>query len=337
MTRDSLRVGVIGAGMIGAVHAGNLTLRTRGALVTAVMDVDASRARAVAADCDATVYGDASALIADDAVDAVLIASPDAFHAQQAIACIEAGKPVLCEKPMATSAADAERVLRAEMAAGRRLAQIGFMRVYDRTHAELYDLLARGEIGKALSFRGEHINPRRESSTIEKAIVNSLIHDIHSARWLMGAEISQVFVQWAPSEPDQPRSARYAIVQLAFAGGAIGALEWNGDSGYGYEIVVEITGETGKARTVSHSSPVVRQGQRVGQSVTPDWPQRFAQAYVDEVQIWVDAIRAGEPTGPSAWDGYMSLVVAEACIRSVESGLPERAIGSERPALYRPW
>ena len=172
--------------------------------------------------------------------------------------------------------------------------------------------------------------------TIEEAIVNSLIHDIHSARWLMGAEISQVFVQWVPAAPEAPRSARYATVQLTFADGAIGALEWNGDSGYGYEIVVEIAGETGSARTTSHSSPVVRQGRTVSQAVTPDWPQRFAQAYIDEVQIWVDAIREGEPSGPSAWDGYMSLVVADACLRSVESGLPERAAGMERPALYRP-
>ena len=336
MKSDVLQVGVIGTGMIGSLHAENLTQRTRGATVTAVMDIDESRAWAVAADCGAKAYTDAAALIADPAVEAVLIASPDAFHAEQAIACIEAGMPVLCEKPMATSVAEGARVLQAEAAAGRRLLQVGFMRVYDQTHADLRDLLARGDIGKPLGFRGQHINPWRGNLTIEEAIVNSLIHDIHSARWLMGAEINQVFVRWVPSEPERPRSARYAIVQLTFATGAIGTLEWNGNSGYGYEIVVEIVGEAGSARTVSHSSPVVRQGASVSQSVTPDWPQRFTRAYIDEVQIWVDAIRTGEPTGPSAWDGYMSLVVADACIRSAESGLPERAAGMERPALYSP-
>ena len=334
MKNELLQVGVIGTGMIGALHARNISRATAGAAVAAVMDIDEARAQAVAADCGARAYNDAVALIADPTVDAVLIASPDAFHAEQTIACIDAGKPVLCEKPMATTVADGERVLQAELATGRRLVQIGFMRVYDRKHADLFDIVTRGHIGKALSFRGQHINPWRERSTIEGAIVNSLIHDIHSARWLMDSEISQVFVQWTPSQPAQPRSARYAIVQLAFADGAIGSLEWNGDSGYGYEIVVEITGETGTARTVSHSSPVLRQGGRVSQGVTPDWPQRFAQAYKDEVQIWVDAIRAGEPTGPSAWDGYMSLVVADACIRSVESGLPATPVGIEQPDMY---
>jgi len=334
MKNELLQVGVIGTGMIGALHARNISRETAGAAVAAVMDIDEARARTVAADCGARAYTDAAALIAEPAVNAVLIASPDAFHAEQTIACIDAGKPVLCEKPMATTVVDGERVLRAELAADRRLVQIGFMRVYDQKHADLFDIVNRGDIGKPLSFRGQHINPWRERSTIEGAIVNSLIHDIHSARWLMDAEISKVFVQWTPSAPNQPRSARYAIVQLAFADGAIGSLEWNGDSGYGYEIVVEITGETGTARTVSHSSPLLRQGGRVSQGVTPDWPQRFAQAYKDEVQIWVDAIREGEPTGPSAWDGYMSLVVADACIRSVESALPATPVGIERPDMY---
>ncbi len=334
MKTELLQVGVVGTGMIGALHARNISRETAGAAVAAVMDIDEARAQAVAADCGARAYTDAAELIADPAVDAVLIASPDAFHAEQAITCIDAGKPVLCEKPMATTVADGERVLRAELSAGRRLAQIGFMRVYDQKHADLSDMVSRGDIGKPLSFRGQHINPWRENSTIEQAIVNSLIHDIHSARWLMNSEISQVFVQWVPSERNQPRSARYAIVQLAFADGAIGSLEWNGDSGYGYEIVVEIVGEAGTARTASHTSPLLRQGGRVSQGVTPDWPQRFAQAYKDEVQIWVDAIRQGEPNGPSAWDGYMSLVVADACIRSVESGSPAAPVGIKRPDMY---
>ena len=336
MKNDLIQVGVIGAGMIGSVHAGNLARRTIGAKVVAVMDIDQARAEAVAADCGAIAYTDASALIADPAVDAVLIASPDFAHADQAMACIAAAKPALCEKPMASTVVDAERVLLAEVDAGHRLVQVGFMRVYDRTHVDVYDLLARGDIGKALRFRGVHINPESGPKTIESAIVNSVIHDIHSARWLMGTEISQVYAQWVRSEPDQPRSARFAVVQLSFECGAIGTLEWNGDSGYGYEVLVEITGETGTVQTLSHTSPIIRQGSAIAQAITPNWPQRFATAYIDELQIWVDSIRNGEPTGPSAWDGYMSLVVADACVRSSETLQPEPAVGIERPALYNP-
>ena len=332
MSSDVVGVGIIGSGMMGAVHAGNLARRTRGARVVAVMDIDQARAKAVATDCGAKTYADAAALIADPAVDAVL-ASTDVTHADLTIACIEAGKPVLCEKPMATTVADAERVLWAEVASVGVWFKLDSC-VFTRTHVDVYDMLRRGDIGKAVRFRGVHINPFRGARTIEWAIVNSIIHDIHSARWMMGAEITDVFVQWVPSQIDAPRSARFAVVQLSFASGAIGTLEWSGDSGYGYEVMVEIVGETGTAQTVSHTSPMLRQGQTVAQVVTLDWPQRFAGAYIDEAQIWIDSVRSGAPTGPSAWDGYMSLVVADACIRSSETGDPEQPQGIDRPALY---
>lgn len=336
MNSRGVGVGVIGAGMIGRVHAGNLARRTIGARVAAVMDIEQARAKAVSVDLGASAYCSAEELMADPSVDAVLIASPDAAHADQAIACIEVGKPTLCEKPLATTAADGERVLRAELAAGRRLVQVGFMRVYDRTHLEVCQMLRAGELGRALHCRSVHINPATGSTTIEKALVNSLIHDIHSVRWLMGEEIDQVYAQWLPSQADEPRSARFALVQLRFASGAIGTLEWSGDSGYGYEVMVEVVGERGTLRSVSHTSPVLRRGSTVAQAVTPNWPQRFRQAYIDEAQAWIDSIQSGEPTGPSAWDGYMSLVAAEACIRSTETGMPERVVGIEQPALYNP-
>ena len=268
-------------------------------------------------------------------VDAVLIASPDAFHAEQALACIDVGKPVLCEKPMATTRADAERVVQAELAAGRRLVQIGFMREYDRAHRDLVDLLRRGDIGRALHFRGIHMNPYRGSDTaIEIAIVNSLIHDIHSARFMMGIEISNAHVRWAPAQPEQRRSARYGIIMLTFENGAIGTLEWNGDSGFGYEVEVEITGETGTARTTGNRSPVLRQSGKKSQAITPDWPDRFTDAYLDEMEAWIGSILKGQATGPSAWDGYMSLVVADASIRSTRSGQSEEIVAMDRPAMY---
>lgn len=336
MKNGIVNVGVIGTGMIGSLHAGILSSRTDGARVTAVMDVDADRAAAVAADCGgARVYSDADALVKSADVDAVLIASPDAFHAAGALACIAAGKPVLCEKPMATARADAECIVRAEMAAGRRLVQVGFMREYDRAHRAVVDLLRSGKIGPALRFRGIHMNPfRSKYGSIDTAIVNSLIHDIHSARFMMGAEIVDVFARWAPANPRDTRSARYAIIHVGFDSGAIGTLEWSGDSGYGYEVEVEITGETGTAQTTGNHSPILRQGSTRSQAISPDWPDRFFDAYVDELAAWIGSVLTGGATGPSAWDGYMSLVVAEACIKSSESSQLERVIGMERPAMY---
>ena len=211
-------------------------------------------------------------------MDAVLIASTDATHADITIACIEAGKPVLCEKPLATTLADAERVLRAELATGRRLVQVGFMREYDHAHRDLYDLLHSGAIGAALKVRSLHVNPRfvREL-TIDSVITNSLIHDIHSARWIMPSEVESAYVQWVPADRNRPRSARLADIQLVFADGAIGSLEYNGDSGYGYEVTVEVTSETGtsspqpttRARLCANQAPAQARSRRTGPNDSP--------------------------------------------------------------------
>lgn len=336
MASDTINVGMIGTGAIGSLHAENLMRRTIGATVSAVMDIDRERAAAVATACDgARVYHDGGDLIADPDVDAVLIASTDVTHADFTIGCIEAGKPALCEKPLATTVADAERVLRAELAAGRRLAQVGFMREYDQAHRDLYHLLQGGDIGAALKFRSVHINPMfTRELMINSVITNSLIHDIHSARWIMGEEIISAYAQWVAVDRARPRSARLADIQLVFESGAIGSLEYNGDSGYGYEVTVEVTGETGTVSTASHPSPSLRQSGAVARAITPNWPERFAQAYIDEVQDWINAIRRNDATGPSAWDGYMSLVVAEAGIRSAETGRAEGVAAGERPSMY---
>lgn len=336
LNKRMVGVGVIGTGGIGSVHAQNLAQRTFGARLVAVMDIDRERAEGVAVACGgAQVYEDARALIAADDVDAVLIASPCATHAELTLACIQAGKPVLCEKPLAETLADVERVLQAEVAAGRRLVQVGFMREYDPAHKDLVELLARGDIGRALHFRGVHINVTMGfDRTVEGVIVNSVVHDIHSARWIMGDEIASVTVQSLPARPDRPETCRYLVTQLAFRDGRLGTIQFNDDSDYGYEVQVEITGETGTACTAVGSSPTVRRSGALSQSIERHWAKRFAAAYRDEVQAWVDSLLAQEPAGPSVWDGYMSLLVADACIRSAESGQPVEVPVVERPGLY---
>ncbi len=150
---DYLKVGVIGTGGMGGRHARNLVLRTPGAQVVGIMDVDEARAMDVAEACGgARVFTDADKLIGDPSVNALVIASPDHTHARLATACINAGKPVLCEKPLATSVADAEDVVKAEVAAGKRLVQLGFMREYDPSHRQIHNAVLSGRLGKPLYF-----------------------------------------------------------------------------------------------------------------------------------------------------------------------------------------
>jgi myo-inositol 2-dehydrogenase/D-chiro-inositol 1-dehydrogenase len=165
-------------------------------------------------------------------------------------------------------------------------------------------------------------------------IVNSAIHDIHSARWLLGDEVASVYVQQVVADQKRPESCRLLLIQMALRNGSLALIEMNTDSGYGYEVEVEIVGEFGTVQTASLHNPIVRQAGVQSRAIESDWLERFDAAYVNEAQTWIDSLAAGEPTGPSAWDGYMSLLIAEACIRAAETGRPQELPAVDRPALY---
>lgn len=321
---------------MGGRHASNLTYLVAAADVTAIMDVDSARAKEIAARCGgAQIYSDAEQLIAAPEVEAVVIAAPNRFHAEFTRACIAAGKPVLCEKPLATGGDEAAEVVDAEVSGGRRLVQVGLMRQYDPAHIAVKRVSDSGAQGKALVFRSVHINSSDGwAPSLDDVITGSLIHDIHSARWMMGDEIVGVHTSCIPFSSDRPDSARYVMVQLQFASGALGGLECNADAGYGYEIEVSITGETGVVHSSPLQSPIVRHSNASGQWVEEDWLQRFSTAYINEAQAWVQSVLDGEATGPSAWDGYVSILVADACIASGRASRPVAVSLPEKPAIY---
>ena len=334
----TLGVGVIGSGGMGGRHARNLAHRVGAAEVVAIMDVDTARAEAIANACGgAAVFADAAALIGDSAVEAVLIAAPDPTHADLAIACIEAGKPALCEKPLGVGLDEVQRVVAAEAAAGRRLVQVGLMRQYDPQHTALKRAIDDGAIGRPLLFRGVHKNLRRDRvATAAEVILSGAVHDIHSARWLMGDEVASVYASQIAEAPQHAEATRLVLLQLVFRGGGLGTIEVDIDSNYGYEVTVAISGERGTLTTPSLTSPIVRTDGTVSRAVEVDWLERFEFAYVLEAEAWVGAALAGTATGASVWDGYAAVRVAEAAARSLESGTSEALPIEPRPGLYDP-
>src|SRR3990170_3695000 len=144
---NELGVGVVGAGGMGSRHARNVTA-IKGASLIAVMDTDQVRAGRLAAELDAKPFGDARGLIEHPDVQAVVVASPDSTHADLVMACLGAGKPVLCEKPLASTVEQAAAIVDWEVATGRRMVQVGFMREYDQAHRAVREAVANGVIGR---------------------------------------------------------------------------------------------------------------------------------------------------------------------------------------------
>jgi myo-inositol 2-dehydrogenase/D-chiro-inositol 1-dehydrogenase len=328
-----VRIGVVGAGAMGAAHVETLTRWVPGAEVVAVYDVDADRARVVADAAGAVVASSAESLIADDAVEAVIVAAPDPLHEELALACLAAGKPTLLEKPLATSVEAARRVVDAEVAGGRRLLQLGFMRRFDPAYVALRTAVLGGEVGAPRAVHCLHRNVQAHpSATSEGVLVNSAIHEFDCVPWLLDDRVAAVTV-FAPTVP-AGELQDVQVVVLELAGGAVVTVEVAVNARYGYDIHTEVVGTGG---TVSLTPPYglsFRRDALDGRHVDADFVGRFVDAYRIELAAWVAGIGSGTPSGPSAWDGYVANVVAFAAVESLHSGARVGVPRQETPELY---
>jgi myo-inositol 2-dehydrogenase/D-chiro-inositol 1-dehydrogenase len=335
---EPVRVGVVGAGGMGTRHARNLRGRAAGVRIVAVADADVARAQALAEECGAArVYRDGRELVADPDVEAVVVASPDPTHADYVLACLDARKPVFCEKPLATRPSEARAIVEREVALGRRLVQVGFQRRYDAEFRAVRRAIVEGAVGRPVLYRAWHRNVRAAYAPDSNAavLVNAAIHDLDEVRWLSGQEVEVVH---AVTGCTVDRSLAQGVfdlqlIQLGLADGALALVELNLSAAYGYEVGVEVCGDRGTVTAGLPGGVVVRSEGRCGRAVAQDWLERFDDAYAAELAAWVDRVRRGDPW-PDAWDGYASLVLAEACEEALARGGPVRVDLEPRPALY---
>ena len=333
----TVRVGVIGVGMIGQEHIRRLTHVLNGAQVVAVTDVDPARAAAVAAGLPGCrVLATGKDVVTDEAVDAVVVTSWGPTHEEYVLAGVGAGKPVFCEKPLATTREACRRILEAEQAAGRRLVMVGFMRRYDASYRALKAALSEGGLGAPLMVHCAHRNPSvPEHYSSDMAINDTAVHEIDIVRWLLDDEIVAARV-FRPKR--NSRAAAHLVDPLVLvletAGGALVDVEVSVNIGYGYDIRCEVVAEGGTAALAEAGGVIVRSGGRWGGAVPVDWRERFVRAYDVELQEWVDAVAAGAGTGPTAWDGYAATVVADACLEALRTGERVEIELGARPALY---
>ncbi|MFC8429436.1 Gfo/Idh/MocA family protein [Streptomyces sp. NPDC057253] len=333
----TVRVGVIGAGWIGQEHIHRLTHTVTGARVTAVTDIDTARAQDAAAPVGARVLPDGAALIASEEVDAVLVTSWGPTHAEHVLNAIAAGKPVFCEKPLATTAEDCLRIVEAEQARGSRLVQVGFMRRYDTGYRQMKQVIDSGRIGEPLIVHCAHRNPTvPESYTSAMAALDTAVHEVDVLRWLLDDEIvsTQVLTPRATSRRFAPLKDPQ-IMLFETAKGVRIDLEVFVNCQYGYDIQCEAVGEEGLVRLPDPAAVGVRTAASHSTEVLTDWVGRFRDAFDTEFREWIAGVAAGDaPTGPSAWDGYAATVITAATVEALESGHVVATDLKPRPAFY---
>jgi myo-inositol 2-dehydrogenase/D-chiro-inositol 1-dehydrogenase len=333
----SVRIAIIGAGLMGADHARIVAEDLPGANLQVMCDASQERARRVAeAYGAADVSSDPLATIRRGDVDAVLVASPDDTHAPLSLAAIEAGKPVLCEKPLSQSSQECLGVIDAETSRGRQFVQLGFMRRFDPSYKDMKASLDDGSLGCAIMMHNFHRNVEAPANFTElMAITNSAPHEFDVARFVLGADYTAISV-FQPAGVDASKTGAPVFMVLETDKGQIVNIEINNNAAYGYDVRGELVGEKG---SIFLNSPAHTRHNGALMSYewyAPDWRLRFAEAYRLQNKAFLSFVRTGvfSTIASDAWDGYCAALVAEAGVEALQKAKRVTITWTDKPSLY---
>lgn len=282
----SLAVGIVGAGVMGGFHARLLAEEVSGARLAGVSDPDPARAHAAAH--GARVFADGSSMIESDAVEAVLVAAPDAAHHPLVMAALGLGKPVLCEKPLASTPAQCHEIVEAD--GGRNLVSVGFMRRFDPTYRTIKEALDDRRIGTPLLAHCVHRNQAAPDWFDGPMIItNAMVHEIDICRWLLGAEYTEARLTRIGDAGD------FLLAELSTDRGTVVSIEMFMNARYGYHVHAEIVGREGTVAMAEPAPTRLRHDGAMRAAYPPNWIERFAESYRLQNQAWIRACLGGKP------------------------------------------
>ncbi|MDR3518103.1 MAG: inositol 2-dehydrogenase [Azospirillaceae bacterium] len=326
-----LRFGLLGAGRIGAIHGANIAAHGAAQLV-GIADIHQPAAEALAAKLG-TKVASVAAILADPAIDAVVIASSTDTHAPLIEAAARAGKAIFCEKPIDLDSGRVAACLKVVADCGVPLG-LGFNRRFDPSFRALRDAVRAGRIGKVemvcITSRDPGPPPVSYIKVSGGLFRDMMIHDLDMARWLLGEEPVEVFAT-ASCLVDPAIGAAgdvdTAIVTLKTASGVLCQINNSRRAVYGYDQRVEVLGSAGMLQAGNRTPTTVECSD--GQAVSRDKPlhfflERYAEAYRSELDGFIRAVAADRSPDPGGDDGYKVLLLADAAAKSFATGQPVR-------------
>ncbi len=326
-----LRMGVIGVGRIGRMHADLLARRIPGATVTRVHDAHEESARGVAETLGVVAAADVEELLHAPDVDAVAICTSTDTHADLIVAAAEAGKAIFCEKPVSLDLATVDRALAAVDAAGVPF-QIGFNRRFDPAHAAVAAAVAEGEVGTPQLVRITSRDPAPPPIDYIRAsggiFLDMTIHDFDMARYVTGSEVVEVYARGGvlvDAEIGEAGDVDTAVVVLEHENGCLTTIDNSRQALYGYDQRVEVFGSAGMAASenpLAHTALVRSATGMRGATLPYFFLERYIPSYLREWEAFVAAVSAGEPTPVGSRDARAPLVIGLAAWKSLREGRP---------------
>ena len=334
---SDLRIGLVGTGGIGRTHIERVNTKLQGGKVVACADPAGAFGLSVAEKFGIKGYEDPIDMINDPEIDAIMCTTADAYHKKYVLASIKAGKYVFCEKPLAAKADECREIVEAEIAAGKQMVQVGFMRRYDEGYKQLKAAVQSGEYGEALLLHCAHRNPAvPDDWDNSMAVENSMVHEIDVLRWLLGEDYATAQVVYGKSTNNGPKDLHDPqIMILTTKSGVRIDVESFVNNHKDYDIKCEIVCDGAVLNMPEPNYISVSAGAQKGRKQYTDCFRRFADAYDAEIQAWINASKEGRVDGPNAWDGYACQVAAAAASKARETQTVQSVVYDEKPELYK--
>jgi myo-inositol 2-dehydrogenase/D-chiro-inositol 1-dehydrogenase len=327
-----VKVGVIGAGRIGKIHAESLATRVPGAVVEAIADVNLAAAQQLAEKLHIPhVYADYKAIMNDPSIGAVAICSSTDTHADLMIEAAQAGKHIFCEKPVDHSLAKIDKAIAAVNKAGVKC-QIGFNRRFDSNFKKLRDLVKEGSIGDLhilrITSRDPAPPPAQYVALSGGMFLDMTIHDFDMARYLSGSEVVEVYAAggvMVDPEIGKAGDIDTTVITLKFANGAIGTIDNSRKAVYGYDQRAEVFGSGGMAATANNTANTSVFSDADG--VHSEKPlyfflERYMDSFVAEMRDFIAAVQGDTATPVTVEDGRKPVVIAIAARKSMDENRP---------------
>lgn len=327
-----LKVGVIGAGRIGKIHASNIVKNFANVEVKAVADIYADNVKEWAAGLGIQhIYSDYKQIIEDKEIDAVIICSSTDTHSQITIEAAQAGKHIFCEKPIDYDIERIRQALNAVEQAGVKF-QVGFNRRFDHNFKKVRELILNGSIGEVQIVKVISRDPAPPPAEYVKVsggmFLDMTIHDFDMVRFLTGSEVTEVYTNAAvlvDKAIGEAGDVDTALISLKFASGAIGMIDNSRQAVYGYDQRVEILGSKGGI-TVTNDTPtnVIVSTES---SVMADKPkyfflERYMDSFAAELEAFFSSIRNNTDPIVTGIDGLKPVLIGLAAKQSYEEGKP---------------
>ena len=329
----AIKLGLIGVGRIGKVFAQTLAFNVPQADLVAVADSDASAAQEAAARFNVPAwYADYHQLLALPEIQAVVIATPTHTHVEVAVAAAKAGKEIFCEKPLAMTLVGNDQVIQAAQSAGVRL-QVGLNRHFDPAYVAAKRMIEEGKIGQPVMIKLLGRDPRRTSLEFARRensggmIMDMGIHDFDTARWLMDSEVERVYAEGGClvyPELKDVGDIDNALINLRFTNGLLGNVDLSRNAIYGLDVRTEILGTkggliVGKDR---YTDLIVMTENSIAHDTVPYFMERFAVAFAEEMNGFIDCIVAGREPQVGGADARAAVKIAIAATRSFDEARP---------------